>query len=52
MLSKSERKRAEKEAENIKPGDRLGHNTKLLRDGETLQRRLDHNIRVQYVVEE
>jgi len=51
-LSKGELNRAEREAEKIQPDGLLWHNTKILRDGETYQRKLDHGIRVQYIVKQ
>lgn len=49
-LSKGEYNRARKEAEKIKPWDLTWHDNKVLSDGETMQRKLAHNIRVQYVI--
>ena len=51
-LSKGEYNRAQKEAEKIKPGDLVWHDNKVLRDGETMQRKLAHNIRVQYIIQD
>lgn len=50
-LDKNDKKYLDREIQNIWAGDLLWHNTKLLEDWVTIQKKLGFNIRVQYVIE-
>ncbi len=46
--SHHEMRQAEKFVQDFRTGDFLGHNTKLLEDGQTYQARLGNKLRVQF----
>lgn len=52
QLTNKELRDAQNAVDNFNQWDLLGHNTKLLSDGETYQKRLSDTLRVQFTINE